>query len=61
MGSILEATPVLLLIGSVAFGFLGGREAKDAGVANAGLHDRKYQSFSKASVRLTILHQNVKP
>jgi len=37
---------------ALAFGFLGGREAKDAGVTNAGLHDRKCQWF-KGFTRLT--------
>ncbi len=30
----------------LAFGFLGGKEVKEAGIANAGLHDREsYNRF----------------
>ena len=29
-----------------AFGFLGSKEVKDAGVGNLGLHDREYNSRS---------------
>lgn len=29
-----------------AFGFLGGKEVKEAGVGNIGLQDRKYTSIS---------------
>jgi acetylcholinesterase len=31
---------------TLALGFLTGKEAKDAGVANAGLHDRKHQQLN---------------
>lgn len=34
--------PARLLTNVSAFGFLGGKEAKAAGVGNLGLHDRKY-------------------
>ena len=45
---------------SLAFGFLGGKEVKDAGVANAGLHDRECQWFD-VFVRPTLSRQNAKP
>lgn len=45
---------------TLAFGFLVGKEAKDAGVANAGLHDRKCW-YIYVFARLTFSRQNVKP
>jgi hypothetical protein len=39
---------------------LTGKEAKDAGVANAGLHDRKHHQFG-VSATLTLFRQSVKP
>ena len=45
---------------TLAFGSLVGKEAKDVGVANAGLHDQEYPKFD-VFVRLTFRCQNVKP
>ena len=41
-----------MLIRSTAFGFLGGREVKEAGVANLGLLDRKYPKFLGPQVQM---------
>jgi hypothetical protein len=45
---------------TLALGFLPGKEAKDAGVTNAGLYDRKCQVFD-VSAMLSISPQSVKP
>lgn len=38
-----------------AFGFLPGKEVKDAGVGNLGLHDRAYLDFSICIPSLTLV------
>ena len=45
----------------LAFGFLGGNEVKEAGIANAGLYDREScNSLTWPSIIL-LIHQNDSP
>ena len=39
----------LLIQAAPAFGFLGGKEVKEAGIGNLGLHDREHTANTRFS------------